>query len=91
MRIDNIKKVHDVYGNSPILSDKKVKKTQQRDKVELSNEAKEFASVYKKALVASDVREDKIADIKARMDNGTYNVKSEDVANKILSRFNIKG
>ena len=34
---------------------------------------------------ASDVREDKIADIKARMAAGTYNISSEAVADKILN------
>ena len=36
---------------------------------------------------ASDVREDKIADIKARMAAGTYNISSEAVADKILNNI----
>lgn len=32
-----------------------------------------------------EVREDKIKDIKERMENGTYNVTSQEVAEKILS------
>ena len=33
----------------------------------------------------TDVREELVQDIKQRIDNGTYNVSSKDVADKILS------
>ncbi len=37
---------------------------------------------------ASDVREDKIAKIKAMVDAGTYSVTPEDFANKLLNKYN---
>ena len=36
---------------------------------------------------AADVREDKIADIKSRIDNGTYNVSAESFADKLLEKY----
>lgn len=91
MRIDAVKNVYDAYNNKHITPSKKVTNVAGRDKVELSNEAKDFSSVFKKALEAPDVREEKIADIKARIDAGTYSVTGEDVAKKIMTQFDIRG
>ena len=33
--------------------------------------------------------EDKIADIKSRIDNGTYNVSSESFADKLLEKYQV--
>ena len=91
MRIDGVKNVYDAYNSKQVTPNKKVTNVVGRDKVELSSEAKDFASVYKKALEAPDVREQKIADIKSRIDAGTYSVKGEDVADKMMARLDIRG
>ena len=36
---------------------------------------------------APDVREEKIADIKARMQNGTYQVSTQQIADKLVDAF----
>ena len=50
----------------------------------VSPEGKEYNAIRKAIANVPDIREDKVADIKARMQNGTYNVSSADVAKKIL-------
>ena len=58
------------------------------DKFEISDTAKTYQTANGTAVSkASDVREDKIADIKARMAAGTYNISSEAVADKILNNI----
>ena len=52
-----------------------------------SNTAKTYQTARTAVSEASDVREDKIADIKARMAAGTYNISSEAVADKILNNI----
>lgn len=47
----------------------------------------DFKKTLEIARESSDVRSDRVADIKKRMENGTYNVSAEDVARKILQRF----
>ena len=82
MRIDAYNAVSQVYKTSDYAKDKSiaVKKTE-KDKYELSDTAK----VYNTAVnEASDVRLDKVNDIKARMSAGTYNISSEAVADKML-------
>lgn len=50
----------------------------------VSPEGKEYNAIRKAVANVPDVRETKVADIKARIENGTYNVSSADVARKIL-------
>ena len=89
MRIDAYNAVNQIYQTSQISKTKTAAKTSSvSDKFEISDTAKTYqtartASVSK----ASDVREDKIADIKARMAAGTYNISSEAVADKILNNI----
>ena len=60
-----------------------VKKTE-KDKYELSDTAKVYNTARTAVNEASDVRLDKVNDIKARMSAGTYNISSEAVAYKML-------
>jgi len=55
-----------------------------RDKVSLSNKAKEISEL--KGLIGEmpDIRMDKVEDVKRAIDTGTYNLDSLKVAQKIL-------
>ena len=37
---------------------------------------------------ASDIREDRVAQLKERLDSGNYNVDMNDFANKLLEKYN---
>jgi len=50
----------------------------------VSSEGKDYQAIRKIVANVPDIREDKVARIKAQMENGTYNVSSADVASKIL-------
>lgn len=91
MRIDSINRAYEVYKSQKTTPAKKVDATSEKDKVELSSVAKDFGSVYKKALEVADVRADKVETLKEQIKSGTYNVKTEEVAQKIMSQFDIKG
>ena len=81
MRIDAYNAVSQVYKTSAYAKDKSiaVKKTE-KDKYE----AKVYNTARTAVNEASDVRLDKVNDIKARMSAGTYNISSEAVADKML-------
>ena len=86
MRIDAYNAVSQIYqanATSKVKSTSKV--TSASDKFEISETAKTFSTAKAAVNAASDVRMDKVADIKARMAAGTYNISSEDVADKILN------
>ena len=85
MRIDAINRVYDIYSKQGSATSKANGKVNSKDEVDLSSQAKDFATIKKMLAKETDVREELVQDIKQRIDNGTYNVSSKDVADKILS------
>ena len=79
MRIDAYNAVNQIYQTSQISKAKATAKTSSAsDKFEISDTARTYQTARTAVSAASDVRKDKIADIKARMAAGTYNIRSEE-------------
>jgi negative regulator of flagellin synthesis FlgM len=91
MRIDQINSIYETYKKQSASKVKPASKVEKKDEVALSSVAKDFQTVYKLLNTTPDIREDKVNSIKERMNSGTYNVKAEEVADKILSSLDIKG
>lgn len=87
MRIDALNHVTQLYqANQP----KRVNKTngfETNDSLEISQTGKDYQVARAALKSVPDVREDLVADIKARIQNGTYNVSDEDIADKILGNY----
>ena len=58
--------------------------TSQGDQVTLSEAAKEIGKLSAEAMKLPDVRTDKVEELKNAINSGTYNVKGDAVAGKIL-------
>lgn len=87
MRIDAYNKVSELYKTNKIKSTSNVKGNSFTDKLEISQIGKDY-QVAKKALSSvSDVREDRVKDIQERMATGTYDVGSNEVANKLVDGY----
>lgn len=54
------------------------------DQVSLSDEARALAAAHKAVEEAPDIRQEKVAAIKQRIEDGTYNVSPKVLARKIL-------
>lgn len=54
------------------------------DKVQLSGRSKEIARAQEVLKSTPDVRAQKVADIKSKIESGTYNVQAEKVADAML-------
>lgn len=89
MRIDAYNAVSQVYQTKANYNKSKAVSSyaSQDDKYEISDAAKSYSVAKSAVAKASDVRMDKVADIKARMAAGTYNVSAEEVADKILENM----
>jgi negative regulator of flagellin synthesis FlgM len=59
-------------------------KVSKGEKVELSQKSKEIQKIKKLAEESPEIREKKVAELKQKIEQGTYNVKGEKVAQKIL-------
>jgi negative regulator of flagellin synthesis FlgM len=66
-------------------SDKPDKTVTKTDTVAISDAAKEIQEVKKQLDEVPDVRADKVAELKAQIENGTYEIKSEEIAEKMLT------
>ena len=76
------------YKGKPVQATQKTERNMEPDRVELSDEAKSFASVIKNVKdqleTETDTDNKHVADVAKRIANGTYRVDSEKVAGKIL-------
>jgi negative regulator of flagellin synthesis FlgM len=61
-------------------------KADQQDKVKISAQAKEFQRAYELINQAPDIRTDKLAPLEEAIRTGTYNVRGEQVANKLIEQ-----
>jgi len=85
MRIEAYNAVSQVYQSNTKMATKANSVANANDKFEISQTAKCYQVAKQAVSVAPDIREDKVADIKAKMSSGTYTVKSEDFADKVMS------
>ena len=83
MRIDAYMQVSQLYNTNKPKRTNNVGKSSSSDTLEISNFGKEYQIAKQATKGASDVREDKIADIQKRMAAGNYPVSIEDVADKL--------
>ena len=65
-------------------SDKAEKNVAKTDTVNISDAAKEIQEVREELDNIPDVRADKVEQLKNQIENGTYEIKSEEIAEKML-------
>lgn len=85
MRIDAINRVSRLYQANSTKRVAKATDTAKYDSVQISQMGKDY-QVAKAAVAATpDVRTDLVADIKSRIQNGTYDVTMDMLADKLLA------
>lgn len=87
MKISSISQVYKTYEAKPTVASKKVNSSDKKDKVNVSDQAREFQFALKAAMASPSVREEKVDAIKSQIDNNSYNVSAEEIANKMMSYF----
>ena len=86
MRIDAFNKINEVYKASSVKNTAKVKSGNFSDMLEISQTGKDYQVAKQIVSRTPDIREEKVNDIKARMEAGTYQVTIEDVADKLIEQ-----
>ncbi|MDT3693069.1 MAG: flagellar biosynthesis anti-sigma factor FlgM [Mucispirillum sp.] len=66
-------------------NDKQNSAAVESDAVSISEKGKDVSEMTRTLKEMPDVRADKIADLKERIANGTYNVSGKDIASKIIN------
>jgi negative regulator of flagellin synthesis FlgM len=88
MRIEAYSQVQQLYSNNKISRPQATKKTSDvRDTVSFSSIGKDIQVAKQAVSAAPDIREDKVASLKAAINNGTYDVSGEAFADKLLAKM----
>lgn len=90
MRIQNISQIQKAYGASQIHPVTK-SKAKEKDAVTVSDVAKEYQLAYQSAHKVDAAREQRVADLKAKVQSGQYNVSAKEVSERIISQLDLKG
>lgn len=88
MRIPgDLSKIAGIYGAQKNTG--KIEKTHatasKKDVLSISNEAKDFQTVFKALRDVPDVRQSKVAELTGKIETGSYNVTGRDVAEKVIN------
>ena len=75
-------KIEQIKPDNPAKA--QVAQAPQTDKVSLSEEAQLLTEAYRTAMNTSEIRLDKVADIKARLAEGSYEIDSLRIAQSIV-------
>lgn len=87
MRIDAFNKISQIYNTGKVKSTAKVKSSSFSDQLEISQLGKDYHVAKQIVAQTPDVREDKINEIKQRMEAGNYQVSMQEVADKLVDRY----
>lgn len=85
MRVDAVNHVSQLYKPANAKKVSKTDEVNKKDAYEISQSAKDYQVAKKAVAEAPDIREDKVAGLKEALASGTYNVSSQEIAEKILS------
>ncbi len=87
MRIDAFNRVQQLYGKTSTTNLKKEKTRNFSDQLEISNMGKDIQVAKQAVKNSPDVREDVMASIKERLNAGTYQVNTDEFADKLFERY----
>lgn len=89
MRIDAYNQIAQIYGVQKTV---KTRETQAvgrvSDQVSISQAGRDYQVAKNAVSEASDIREDKVAQLKSMVNSGTYQVSAGDFASKLLEKYN---
>lgn len=87
MRIEAYTQVQQVYQSQHVGKTQKGSVAGQKDQLQISSLGRELQVAKAAVKESPDIREDLVASIKSRIDNGTYEVSNEDFAASLLEKY----
>ena len=92
MRIDALNQVSQLYQTSKPKKVLKNKENDTSDKFEISQSAKDYQTAktltaQAKVKTSSDIREEKVAELKEAVTSGAYNVSAAEIADKMIGKY----
>lgn len=89
MRIEAYNQVAQLYKTNKTSTTRPASATGMgRDEVQISSFGRDYQIAKKAVAEASDIREDKVAELKTSVQSGKYDVDSGDFASMLLAKYN---
>lgn len=90
MRIEAYNQIAQLYKTNKTSATKPVGKTSMgKDEVQISSFGRDYQIAKKAVAEASDIREDKVAEMKTRLSSNDYQVDTGDFAAMLLQKYNM--
>ena len=86
MRIEAYNQVHQLYQAKKVNQMREKSSAAQTDQLQFSDFVKEIRAAQAALAEAPDVREDRTAPVKAKIQNGTYHVDAASFAQKLMQK-----
>ncbi len=93
MKIQNLPGAMKAYNNNigkPSPKKELQNKAGSKDAMNVSQEAKTFSAILQAVKKSPEIREDKVNALKAAIENNTYKVDNEKLADKLIERMERK-
>ena len=87
MRIEAYNQIGQIYTAKKTYGTQKTNTVSRTDQVHISSIGKDIQTVKQAVANTPDVRENVTAPIKAKIQNGTYEVSSDDFASKLMAAY----
>ncbi len=89
MRIESFNQVAQIYNkNKAVRAQRTSAANVARDEVQISSFGRDYQIAKQAVAEASDIREDRVAQLKEVVNSGNYNVDMDDFADKLLQKYN---
>lgn len=92
LRIQNdaINKMLNIYNKqAKVEKTKEAKKAGKSDQLNISSSAREFQVAMEEVKKQTEIREQKVAEIKRQIESGTYKVDAKKIADKMMQDANV--
>ncbi len=90
MRVDPYNQISQVYKTGKTIKTKRTVAASPLDKVQISSGGYDYQIAKQAVAKAPDIREDRVATLKAAISSGSYEVSGDDFATKLLEKYNEK-
>lgn len=87
MRIDAFNRISELYKATSTKKITKTNGTTKADKLEISQIGKDYQIAKQAVASASDIRADRVQELKKAMASGTYSVGAEELADKLTKNY----
>lgn len=87
MRIDAYNQISKIYDSKQTARTREVARTKARDELTISSTGRDYQVARQALNNVPDIREDKVAAIKSRMADGSYQVSADSFAAKVIAKY----